>query len=355
MILVLLGLAGGGWPAPLPAQQPLVGEQGRLQLVPRPPIPLTGVLVGEALKVRAHPSGDLFLVIDKNPPALYAFDRSGRFIRSFGSRGEGPGQFLKTLEVTAWGDTLLMDDSMRGLVLAFRISSGEHVEHVALPRRLPAFAHWMLRKAHLILYWSVRSRPLIEVYDLRRKTYTHRITLFKFTAEHDVLLSYAGAGGLTMLGDSLVLAMPADRPTIYALHLQTGQQRLWITLKDAAFRVGSARDVWNDYRKFVPYLTSNSRTCGLFVLNDRYLVAQLEHGPELEQRWLRLIVIDPATRREIDRITFPAELRRRYQLHALNNIFETSRGDCLYLRRFLEEADTWALWPWCLESVPEAP
>ncbi|MDQ7041524.1 MAG: hypothetical protein Q9M35_11355 [Rhodothermus sp.] len=81
-------------------------------------------------------------------------------------------------------------------------------------------------------------------------------------------------------------------------------------------------------------------------------IGRLEHRQGPKKRWLRLPVIDPATRQAIDRITFPLALRKGYNLHYSS--CATARGACLYFKRFLEEQDRWTLWPWCLEPVPSS-
>lgn len=354
-------LGGSGIARCLQAQPHiLVGERQRLQLVSQPPIPLTGALVGDPHQVLAHPTRALFLVSDRQPPGLYIFSGEGRLLRRVGFRGEGPGEFVAPPQITVWGDTLLLRGGLRNRVAAYRISDGSLLRDPFLPSLPAALQHWLLYRQQLILYWATRRRPaLVEVFDLNAQQFTHALSLPVLTEAHETLLGYYASGGLTLLGDSLVLATLADTPTIYYLDLRTGEQGVWRNLEDAAFQVRPPPDLeellrqgrWKAYREqWVGYLTTNSRTRGLFVLQDRYLVVQLEHGQGQEKRWLRLLVIDPATRQEIDRITFPLALRQQYNLHYSS--FATARGACLYLKRFLEEQDRWALWPWCLEAVP---
>lgn len=354
IILVLLGLAGGGRPHPLSAQQPLVGAQQRLQLVPRPPIHLQGVLVGNPDDLVAHPDQPLFFVVDGKPAGVYSFDLDGRHVRSFGRQGEGPHEFLGRLSVTLWRDTLLILDGFRLQVRAYRIATGALLESIGLPAPMPATPqYWQLHRQHLIVYWSGTRRPApVEVYDLKQRAFTHALP-FPVTPEHQMLLRYVHSGGLALLGDSLVLALPADRPVIYFLDLRSGAQGRWLQLSDPAFAAPRLEKPLSayDFHEWVAYITGRSSTCGLFVLRNGYLVVQLEHGDREDARWLRLIVLDPSTRREIDRITFPAALRRRYGLIYRSGIFLTARDNCLYVPRFLEAQDTWALWPWCLEPT----
>lgn len=355
-------MVGGSVVARCRQAQPhvLVGERQRLQLVSQPPIPLTGVLVGDPHQVVAHPTRALFLVSDRQPPGLYLFSAEGRLVRRVGFRGEGPGEFMAPPQIAVWGDTLLLRGGMRGRVAAYRISDGRLLRDPFLPVLPAALQHWLLHRQHLILYWAGRRRPvLVEVFDLKARQFTHALDRPLLTPAHEALLRYYASGGLALLGNSIVLATPADAPHIYFLDLRSGRQGSWRRLEDPDFQVRPPPDLeallqqgkWKAYREqWVDYLTTNSRTRGLFVLQDRYLVVQLEHGQGPEKRWLRLLVINPATRQEIDRIPFPLRLRAQYSLHYSS--FATARDSCLYLKRYLEGQDRWALWPWCLEPVP---
>ncbi len=357
LLLGLLGLVGSSWPGPLSAQQPLIGAQRRLQLVPQAPIPLQGTRIGEVEEVVAHPTRPLFFVIDRRPPGVYSFDHRGRFVQRFGRQGEGPHEFLGRLWVAAWQDTLLILDGLRRRVVAYHVTTGAPLTLARLPAPLPAAVqHWKLYREHLIFYWSGSLRPpLVEVYDLKQRAFTYALQE-NLTPEHQMLLRYVRSGGLTLLGDSLVLAMPADRPVLYFLDLRSGTQGRWRSLSDPAFHAPPLEKPLPayDFEEWVAYLTRRSSTGGLFLLQNGYLVVQLEHGTREEARWLRLIILDPTTRQEIDRITFPATLRQQYQLLHRSGIFLTAQGNCLYLRRFLEEQDRWALWPWCLKPVPSS-
>ncbi|GEM_PF-2174853 len=357
LILILSGTGGGPVCSSLAQQLALVGAQQRFQLVSRSPIVVHGKLVGDVFDIASHPTQPLFFVVDRQPPGVFVLTANGRFLRSYGRQGEGPGEFLGPPSVTVWGDTLLVLDPTRNRLEAYRVTTGQLLTLSMLPQSLPGFQHWILHSNHLVLYLSGRRHSaLVEVYDFSRRRYTHTLSISKLTPEHDLLLSYIGSGGLALLGDSLVLATPADRLTLYFLNLRTGQQGIWLTLQDPDFRIQPAPDLekllrqgrWRAYQKqWVGYLTSNSRTCGLFVLDNGLLAVQLEYGPDQQSRWLRLIVIDLATRQEIDRITLPVTVRQQYGL--MESIFRTAQGPCLYIERFLEEQDRWALWPWCLE------
>ncbi len=357
-VMALLVLGAGLGAGLLRAQTPLIGERRHFQLVPHAPIPLTGAMVGFLYRFVAHPTRPLFFVAGDRPPELYVFSADGRFLRRLGSQGEGPGEYLSPPQITVWGDTLLLRGGPR--VAAYQISTGRLLADPFIPSLPGPFAHWLLRPQRLILYWRRQRRPaLVEVLDLASGRFTHALDLPTLTPAHYMLLGYAGSGGLALLGDSLVLATPADEPHLYYLDLRSGRQGSWLVLQDPDFQVDpSPPDLeelarqgrWRAYREqFVGYLTSNSRTCGLFVLENGYLVVQLEHGPSDEERWLRLIVVDPRTRAEVDRITFPASLRLQHGEHA--RAFMTARGNCLYLRYFWAERDAWALRPWCLEPI----
>ena len=59
------------------------------------------------------------VVADRGPNQLRLFDAEGVFIRNFGGKGEGPGEFAVLHEVWARGDTILASDNIQGRISVF--------------------------------------------------------------------------------------------------------------------------------------------------------------------------------------------------------------------------------------------
>lgn len=80
------------------------------------------VFVGRPFGITLSPRGDLFVSDGANWTVLQ-FDGAGRFVRSFGKRGRGPGEFTSPGPLTITGDTLVVFGGIK--LQAFGVKTGE--------------------------------------------------------------------------------------------------------------------------------------------------------------------------------------------------------------------------------------
>lgn len=74
--------------------------------------------------------GDDYLVLDKKQSIVFLFDESGEFVRTIGSKGEGPGEFLDVSDFEVDnGKVYLMSRGSRA-VFVFDVESGDFVEKI---------------------------------------------------------------------------------------------------------------------------------------------------------------------------------------------------------------------------------
>ncbi|EAZ80766.1 6-bladed beta-propeller [Algoriphagus machipongonensis] len=76
--------------------------------------------------------GSEFLVFDKKQLKLMLFDKSGKFIRTYGSKGEGPGEYLDISDFEVFdGKVYLMSRGNQAL-LVYDVDSGEFLEKIPI-------------------------------------------------------------------------------------------------------------------------------------------------------------------------------------------------------------------------------
>lgn len=110
----------------------LRGHTGVLKLSPRPTIDIGGAPGDSSYDlnrvrgaVRLHDG--TIVVANNNPQQLRFFDARGRFIRTAGRKGNGPGEFQSLTHLWALrGDTLLVFDAPAQRISLFR-SNGDHL------------------------------------------------------------------------------------------------------------------------------------------------------------------------------------------------------------------------------------
>jgi hypothetical protein len=141
-----------------------------------------------------------YVVADEGELRISVFDAAGRFVRSFGRPGEGPGE-LRTLQrpIVLSGDTIVAWDSRLRRVTAFR-SDGSVVS--VRPWRLPGGKEgWV----YPIGRWSSRWIAASLEYQTRGARGTVRDDSVTFSAV-----------GFSSIGDSLFLS-----PIVRLLYLRT--------------------------------------------------------------------------------------------------------------------------------------
>ena len=80
--------------------------------------------------------GDTFLISDGNANSVLQFDSIGRFIRGFGARGRGPGEFMAVGGFYATSEVLGAADPLGMKLEFFDYTSGEPIGAVDIPRTL---------------------------------------------------------------------------------------------------------------------------------------------------------------------------------------------------------------------------
>jgi hypothetical protein len=93
------------------------------------------------------------VVLDNMHSEVRVFDADGRFLRTFGRSGEGPGEFLSGTRLLIRGDHVIVLDPFQRRLVTFT-HSGEHVDTRRLPEELADF-DGLIPMAH---DWWVVSR-----------------------------------------------------------------------------------------------------------------------------------------------------------------------------------------------------
>ncbi len=83
---------------------------------------------GELMEPRdiALTESGLLLVAESNPQQVKVYDSSGRYLRSIGRQGEGPGEF-KAAYIAVHGDTLVVQDPRATRASSFLVSTGTFI------------------------------------------------------------------------------------------------------------------------------------------------------------------------------------------------------------------------------------
>ncbi len=79
-----------------------------------------GYILGEPVAIRTDKNGNIFIA-DRASLTVKIFDKKGNYLRSFGGRGRGPGEFLdiRLMEFTPSGDFLFLDkNNLRYTILS---------------------------------------------------------------------------------------------------------------------------------------------------------------------------------------------------------------------------------------------
>lgn len=103
-------------------------EAGRWQLAPERTIQPADGAPGELADpgdVAITDDGTV-LVADRSPATIKVFDPAGRFVRTIGRDGDGPGEF-RTPQIAVRGDTLVVHDPRQRRASMFRISDGNFI------------------------------------------------------------------------------------------------------------------------------------------------------------------------------------------------------------------------------------
>lgn len=88
----------------------------------------------------AFDASDNLYVLDRQASHVLVYDRTGRFIRQIGSKGEGPGELMVPLQLTVAGDgTVIVSDLGRRGYSLFR-PDGTFIRNVLVEGFMPGFA-----------------------------------------------------------------------------------------------------------------------------------------------------------------------------------------------------------------------
>jgi hypothetical protein len=78
---------------------------------------------GQVAAVAASPDGTVY-VLDASIPIVRVFDRAGRYVRSLGRRGQGPGEFTRPETVLATQDRVAVRDPGNARITVFPAAGG---------------------------------------------------------------------------------------------------------------------------------------------------------------------------------------------------------------------------------------
>jgi len=98
-----------------------------------------GGAIGIITSARLSGSGRYVVVLDVIEPYVKVFDRNGRFVRSFGRKGEGPGELPHPTALAVNGDTSVLVADATGRVIAFDLT-GRLLDQTQEPRTVPLTA-----------------------------------------------------------------------------------------------------------------------------------------------------------------------------------------------------------------------
>jgi hypothetical protein len=126
-----------------------------------------GGTIGIITAARLSGSGRYVVVLDVIEPYVKIFDRNGRFVRSFGRKGEGPGELPHPTAVAVNGDASVLVADATGRVIAFDLA-GHLLDETREPRTVPltatsACGDWVIYgprfgTGHLPATWVHRVR-----------------------------------------------------------------------------------------------------------------------------------------------------------------------------------------------------
>ena len=82
---------------------------------------------------------DLLLILDRsNNVGLYAFNKEGKFIRKYGGRGGGPGEYISISDFTIdkKNEILYVLDSEADLILKYEIETGKYIDKIIIENNI---------------------------------------------------------------------------------------------------------------------------------------------------------------------------------------------------------------------------
>ena len=120
------------------------------------------VLIGNVNGVQAYKNFIFILDDSRNNPGLYAFDREGKFIRKYGNKGNGPGEYLSTKDFTidAENEIVYLLDDDADQILSYEINSGKYKNRIEIGERSYNCLHIQYHNEKLytdINYWHINN------------------------------------------------------------------------------------------------------------------------------------------------------------------------------------------------------
>jgi len=106
---------------------------------------------------------DYIFVLNKSDDAcLYAFSKEGRFIRKYGNRGNGPGEYLsiKDFTIDTENDIIYLMDDDANQILLYDINTGKYMNKIKLERKTFNCFHLQYNNNKLytdINYWHINE------------------------------------------------------------------------------------------------------------------------------------------------------------------------------------------------------
>ncbi|MDR2382748.1 MAG: 6-bladed beta-propeller [Prevotellaceae bacterium] len=99
-----------------------------------------------------HCSNDYIIIIDADPNQILLFDKAGKFIRTIGSKGQGPGEYIYPFWAALINDELFIWDLMLNKTFCYDLRTGKCLRikaHEATPCSMDCF-----NDSVLVYYYS---------------------------------------------------------------------------------------------------------------------------------------------------------------------------------------------------------
>ncbi len=272
------------------AQTKLVGSHQTLALVEAKRVDLEENLRKLSHIASVAPVGqNKFVVSSIQPANLVLYNEKGRQIDTLGRWGQGPYEYGSPHKIKSRGDTIFVWDENAVKFILYQENGLPLKEITGFSEAISNFIYFDNR---FVLYLAGGRRAhFIAVYDVGKKSMVRTFGLRN--SQHDMLMFYAGSGGLASRGDVVFYASPAEN-TIHLMNLKNFEEQSCL-IRDSEFKVEKKNLDFSSaatFEEMKEYLFNNSRVCGLHILG-KFIVAEIEDGRTDEQtRTTKLFIFD---------------------------------------------------------------
>jgi hypothetical protein len=187
-----------------------------------------------------HFSNDYLVIIDAEPNQILLFDKAGKFIRTIGSRGQGPGEYLYPFWSVMVSDELFIWDLMLNKTFCYDLRTGKCLrikEHEAIPCSMDCF-----NDSILVYYYSLprdedpekftHIRTLSLNFEVTNEFWHEKFQSFIEIAEEDYSVNTYSNDGNIYVWDSnvengIIFCMNKDFKKVPAYQFFIGGKYIW--------------------------------------------------------------------------------------------------------------------------------